>query len=283
MAQLSPYAGRQIALLTQHGKERVIAPVLDPALGCAVTLVTGYDTDQLGTFSGEIRRPGSQLDAARRKARKGMELSGLTIGMASEGSFGPDPYTGVLPWNKELLVWIDDGRGIEIIGMAQGPARDGRVQSGDWQEVALFAERAGFPAHQMVVKSGNADAMPLAKGIASWEQLRHWFDSAVAQAGNGQAVVEMDLRAMANPSRMTQIGQAAADLLQRVQSTCAACGTPGFWITERQPGLPCAGCGLPTPTYRSEVWGCVCCGEQQVKPRTDRSKADPSTCAYCNR
>ena len=31
---LKRYQGRRIALLTQHGKERVIAPVLDAALGC---------------------------------------------------------------------------------------------------------------------------------------------------------------------------------------------------------------------------------------------------------
>lgn len=31
-----PYADRRIALLTQHGKERVIAPALEPGLGCTI-------------------------------------------------------------------------------------------------------------------------------------------------------------------------------------------------------------------------------------------------------
>ena len=49
------YADQKIALLTQHGKERVIAPTLEPHLGCEVPLVTGFDTDQLGTFTRDTR------------------------------------------------------------------------------------------------------------------------------------------------------------------------------------------------------------------------------------
>lgn len=75
-----PYAGRRIALLTQHGKEGAIASALDPALGCRVERVDGYDTDQLGTFTRDIPRAGIQIEAARKKVRIGMELSGLPAG-----------------------------------------------------------------------------------------------------------------------------------------------------------------------------------------------------------
>ena len=94
---LSVYSGRGVALLTQHGKERMIAPVLESALGCRVERVTGYDTDQLGTFTRDVPRAGTQIEAARKKARIGMELSGLSLGLASEGSFGPDPMGGCFP------------------------------------------------------------------------------------------------------------------------------------------------------------------------------------------
>ena len=104
-----PYAGRRIALLTQHGKEGAIASALDPALGCRVERVDGYDTDQLGTFTRDIPRAGIQIEAARKKVRIGMELSGLPLGLASEGSFGPDPMVGMFPWNVEFLVFIDGG------------------------------------------------------------------------------------------------------------------------------------------------------------------------------
>ena len=94
---VGPYSGRRVALLTQHGKEGVIAPVLDAALGCRVERVNGFDTDLIGTFTRDIPRTGTQVEAARRKARIGMELSGLPRGLASEGAFGPDPMADCSP------------------------------------------------------------------------------------------------------------------------------------------------------------------------------------------
>src|SRR5574343_2082621 len=99
------YQGQHIALLTQHSKEQVIAPVLEPALGCCIQTVQGFDTDQLGPFTRDTPRPGSQLAAARRKARIGMDLSGLPLGLAREGTFGPAPWGGMFSWNVELLVF----------------------------------------------------------------------------------------------------------------------------------------------------------------------------------
>jgi hypothetical protein len=108
MAKRSRYEGCRVALLTQHGKQAVIATLLEPALGCHIELVTGFDTDQLGTFTRETPRPGTQQEAARRKARQGMLLAGTSLGIASEGSFAADPFSGMLPWNVELVTWIDD-------------------------------------------------------------------------------------------------------------------------------------------------------------------------------
>ncbi len=48
---MSHYAGQRLAFLTQHGKEAVIAPALEPALGCKVEHISDFDTDQLGTFT----------------------------------------------------------------------------------------------------------------------------------------------------------------------------------------------------------------------------------------
>ena len=91
LKNVSRYTGRRVALLTQHGKEQVLKTVMEPALGCVIEHVSGYDTDLLGTFTREAPRPGAQIDALRLKTRKGMELSGLALGMASEGSFAPRP------------------------------------------------------------------------------------------------------------------------------------------------------------------------------------------------
>ena len=115
-----PYSGLKASLLTQHGKESIIYPQLFDSNGLKVIHVSDYDTDKLGSFTRDIPRYGSQLDAARKKARVGMELSGLTLGIASEGAFDNDPYTGMFPWNYELVLLIDDIRNLEIIGFLVG-------------------------------------------------------------------------------------------------------------------------------------------------------------------
>jgi hypothetical protein len=282
MTTSSRYKGSRVALLTQHGKEAVIAPVFEPVLGCSIELVTGFDTDQLGTFTRETPRYGTQLDAARRKARKGMELAGASQGIASEGSFGPDPYTGMFPWNVELLIWIDDLAGIEVVGIAQGAAVSGHIQSDDWKVVADFAEQVDFPLHHLVLRPDGQDDTRIHKDIADWDRLKDCFDKSVAHSKNGSVFVEVDLRAFANPSRMKRIEQAAVDLLQRLESTCPACDAPGFWVSERQPGLPCASCHSPTSSYLSEVWTCLRCDHKQIAERTDKLVADPAHCAHCN-
>ncbi|MBU3695874.1 DUF6671 family protein [Dechloromonas sp.] len=276
------YADQKIALLTQHGKERVIAPTLEPHLGCEVTLVTGFDTDQLGTFTRDTPRPGTQREAARRKARIGMELSGLPIGLASEGSFGPDPMTGMFQWNIELLVLIDDRFNSEIVAVAQGPAQSGHLLTDDWSALEAFAREEDFPAHQMVIRPNNQHDSRIQKGIADWQQLRRCFDDCRAQSANGQVFIETDLRAFANPTRMQRIQEAAANLLDRLQSPCPVCQHPGFWVVEREAGLPCGACGTPTEIHRAEIRECPSCHHRERKPRLDLTIADPANCPRCN-
>ena len=282
MAGAGKYAGRRVALLTQHGKQPVIAGVLEPALGCEIELVTGFDTDLLGTFTRETLRTGTQLEAARRKARIGMNLAGSPLGIASEGSFGADPVSGMLPWNIELVILIDDELGIEIVGSAQGSARNAHTGCGSWEEVCAFAEREDFPSQQLVLRPDGAEDTRIHKGIAGWNQLRHAFESALAASPTRRVFIELDLRAFANPARMRMIEQATRNLLQRIHATCPECNAPGFGITARLPGLPCAACGTPTSNYQSEVATCVRCTYHHVRAREDLSLADPAHCEYCN-
>jgi hypothetical protein len=277
-----PYSGRRVALLTQHGKERAIAPVLEPLLGCRVERVAGYDTDLLGTFSRDIPRAGTQLEAARRKARIGMELSGLPLGLASEGAFGPDPMAGLFPWNVELLVFIDDERGIEVTGMAQQATRFAHLLTDDWEQAAQFARQAGFPEHRLVVRPHDQDDPRIEKGLASWTALEAAFNRACGVAESGRVLLENDVRAHVHPTRMDVIRLAAVDLAAKLNSPCPACGTPGFWIVERLPGLPCADCGAPTREIRADIHGCPVCDHRETRERADVEHADPGRCDYCN-
>ena len=283
MVSFEPYyAGRRVAFLTQHGKERVVAPVISAALDCRVEHVTGYDTDQLGTFTREIPRAGTQLDAARRKARIGMDLAGTPFGLASEGSFGPDPMAGFFPWNVEILVFLDDERNLEVVGVAQGGATSAHLLTTDQAQAEDFARRVGFPEQYLVVRPQTQDDPRIRKGIRSWQDFTDAFASARRDSSDGNVFVETDNRAHANPTRMDNIRRAAENLAERLQSLCPACGSPGYWLVERISGLACGCCGSPTRETSAEVYGCMKCEQRDMRAYPDSRHADPARCDYCN-
>jgi hypothetical protein len=276
------YRGQTVALLTQHGKERVIAPALASALGVEVHHVQGFDTDQLGTFSRDIPRAGSQREAARRKAEIGMRLSGLPIGLASEGAFGPDPFSGMFTWNTEIVIWLDPRNGLEIVGIAQEAARCAHLQTSAWAELETFAAREDFPRHQLMLRPDGPDDPRTVKGIADWATLKAQFQQAQTQSACGQVFIESDLRAHAHPSRMQNIERATRDLAARLRSFCPACTAPGYAPVEAVLGLPCADCGTPTSARRGDIWGCVACSHRHTAWRTDLTEAPPAQCPHCN-
>lgn len=274
--------GARIALLTRHGKERVLAPVLEPVLGGRLHRVDDFDTDTLGSFTREIPRAGTQLEAARQKARIGMTRAGLPRGLGSEGAFGADPFAGLVPWNVEMLVLIDDALGVELVGMAQGPAVHAHRRVADWQAAEAFAREARFPEHHLVVRVDDADGRCLEKGIDAWAALEAAFHQARAESAGGQVFLESDLRAHANPTRMAMIRQAGEDLATRYRSPCPRCAAPGFAVVERLPGLPCGDCGAPTREMRAEVLKCPKCAYAETRARSDLTHADPARCDLCN-
>jgi len=276
------YKNREVALLTQHGKESVLAPTLKESIGCIVTKVEGYDTDLLGTFARDIPRAGSQIEAARKKARIGMELARLPLGIASEGSFGPDPFTGMLPWNVEVLIWIDNEYGIEISAVAQGKTNLANTLATSWEEAESFAQTTGFPQHHLMVRPEGENHPRIRKGIADWSDLQVAFIWAFEQSKNDRVFIETDMRAHANPTRMENIRLAAEELAKKLSCLCPACGTPGYWIVERLTGLPCGRCGQPTRESRAEVHGCCKCTHRVTIERSDRQYADPGHCDNCN-
>lgn len=211
-----------------------------------------------------------------------MELSGLPLGLASEGAFGPDPMAGLFPWNVELLVFIDDERGIEVTGMAQQATRFAHLLTDDWEQAAQFARQAGFPEHHLVVRPQGQDDPRIEKSLATWTALEAAFRRACDWAENGQVFLENDLRAHAHPMRMEVIRLATVDLAAKLNSPCPACGAPGFQVVERLRGLPCAACGAPTREIRADIHGCLKCAHRETRARANVEHADPGCCDYCN-
>lgn len=275
------YQKQHVAFLTQHGKAAWVAPSLEPALGCRIVVTQGYDTDQLGTFSGEIAREQSQLATARTKAKIAMALTGARLGLGSEGAFTSDPFGGLIPWNVELLVWLDGVRGLEIVGMAQGPARSLQRDIDALPDLVKVAVEAGFPEHHLMLRPHTARGAPLVKGIHEWEALKQVFLDCQAASGHGLVSVENDLRAFCNPTRQAMIQRASMDLLKKLQSACPRCAMPGFAITSHQPGLRCRDCHQPTRLAREYIWHCAACHHRHCDPAHDHF-ADPARCDACN-
>ena len=147
------WTGLDFALLTKHGKESVVAPVFREELQAGLRVVDSFDTDSLGTFTREVPRAGSQLDAARRKAELAIEWTGIPRGLGSEGSFLPGPF-GIVCTNIEVLTLLDREADLEIKGVATAPGHQAAERFQDFPEFRAFAmhslnaprwiRRAGF-------------------------------------------------------------------------------------------------------------------------------------------
>jgi hypothetical protein len=97
------FKGRKLCIASMHKKEKVLKPLLEKELGVICKVAENLNTDFLGTFSGEVERIISPLDAARQKCVLAMELSNCDLAVSSEGSFGPHPIYGFIPCDDELL------------------------------------------------------------------------------------------------------------------------------------------------------------------------------------
>ncbi len=276
------YEGCMIALATMHQKEQVIAPIFKRSLGAIVVVASPLDTDAFGTFTRDIQRPGSQIEAARIKAQKAIEMTGLELALASEGSFGPHPEIPYVAGNREVVLFLDLGRGLEIIGEHLSTDTNySHTQVSSLAEAEVFAQKVGFPEHGLVVMPHSDSTEHIYKGITDPSALKSAITLAQTASTDGKVHLETDMRAMYNPTRMRVIAQATQTLVAKISSLCPQCATPGFSIKDVKLGLTCSLCGLPTNLPRSLIYSCLKCGFSQEQP-AEQGFADPAHCPYCN-
>lgn len=286
MNAASWFSDRPAVLATKHRKEQVIAPILQQAFGMEILVPPDLDTDLFGTFTRDVERPGDQHQTARLKAERAMELTGLEVAIASEGSFGPHPLFPYIPCNREIVLLIDSVHQLELVGEELSTQTNYRHQVvTSVEEAEIFAEAVGFPEHGLVVlpDPASGETGPIVKGILTSDQ---WIEAVVEglkRSPKGTIQVETDMRAMYNPTRMKVIEQATLNLVQKMTHGCPQCGYPGFDIVRQQRGLPCSLCHLPTALTLSVIYGCQRCGyEEEVRYPNGVETADPAQCASCN-
>jgi len=277
------FRNRTVLLVSMHQKEVAIAPLLQEAFGMQVFVSEGIDTDCLGTFSGEIPRAGTQLEAAQEKVRQGREkYPQAEIILASEGAFHPHPDSPFITINQELLLLHDFRLGLEISG-SHGTLNNNAASltSNSVHEILSFAIRAGFPETGILLKS--TDSTIIHKNLLNPQELGAVAETLLGLAPGASIIAETDLRAHRNPLRMENIRMATKTLIGNMLSECPQCGIPGFSKSERVPGLPCEACGMPTRLPKADIWLCRKCGvEEERKPSEGKEYCDPMYCDFCN-
>lgn len=282
LSEMKIYENRRIVLLTKHGKESVIKPILEEETGCDLVTDKRFDTDKLGTFSREVKRRRSQLETARLKIKKGMRRAKADIGIASEGSFGLHPIVPI-PWNVELVLLYDKREKMEIVGIHESSDTNyGHKTIRTYDEALCFAEKAGFPEHYMIIRPENSKSRRIIKDINSLDKLREAFDWCKQRSRSGEVFIETDMRAHANPTRMRNIEKATQNLIEKLLNFCPECGAPGFVVKESLQGLPCEMCGLPGDMTLKHIYACRRCNHisEQVYPNGRTASAE--YCRYCN-
>lgn len=257
------FEGKKIVLLTKHGKESVIKPLLEEQTGCHVFVNREFDTDKFGTFSREKKRIHSQLKTARKKVKVGLKRSNADMGIASEGSFGADPQL-LVPWNIEMVLLYDPKDKFEIIGIYEGPLTNfsHRITS-DYEEIIEFATQIGFPDHHLIMRPDHDKHKFIIKDIDDSIKLEAAFKRCLNRSVLHKVYVETDMRAHANPTRMRNIEKATQDLVDKLMKLCPICSAPGFIAKEDVKGLPCSRCGTPSDFTEKIVYVCHKCGHKE--------------------
>lgn len=277
-----PYAYQKAVLTSKHQKLQLIQSHFRESLLLEVVELP-LDTDLLGTFSGEIERVSTPRETAIKKAKLGMQATGMALGIASEGSIGPNPSVPWIQSDFELMVFVDAERDLVITETFLSHeiiAASIEVSPEDLLEP--FLAKADFPHHALMAKPVDSEAPLIYKGITSLVLLRSAIADCATNSKINKAKLQSDLRAMYSPSRQLNIEKVGQLLVKRIAALCPACGTPGWGRTDYLYGVLCSDCGLENSEIaREEILGCTLC-DFTVTGRTINSSIDPRRCNFCN-
>jgi len=276
------FIGRKLLIATKHEKEKVIAPIIEKELGVKCFVSSNFDTDKLGTFTGEVERKDDPITTARNKCMLAMELANCDMAIASEGSFGPHPSIFFVPADDEFLLFIDKKNELEIIVRELSTETNfNAAEIKSEKALKEFANAAYFPSHGLIIRKHKDDFSGIKKGITDWKTLLELYQN--LSKTDGIAYLETDMRALFNPGRMKVIEKATEKLVTKINSRCPKCDTPGFGITDAKAGLPCELCNFPTRSILSYIYTCQKCScSKEEKYPNNKLTENPANCDICN-
>jgi ribosomal protein S27AE len=276
------FEGKMALMATMHQKEKWIGPVLEKGLGLTIKPIPSFDSDALGTFAGDVERPGNQWETALFKldgARELMPDSDLFI--VSEGAFFPHPEMPFVTRNLELLVLKDFRENVTVRArnIENGfPLWESEIRQ--WADILPKLENRNFDEEGLILKAKSGDIWLVYKDFDRVEDVRKAYEE-FKKTGLPVALLGPDLRAHRNLRRRQNLVLAAKDLVRNANRFCSGCGSPGFSSDHFQPGLPCGWCGLPTRLPKAEIFKCLRCQWEQEQALPEK-EADPAFCDFCN-
>jgi hypothetical protein len=280
-ASMSIYNKAKIILATKHSKENAIRKPFADAFDAQIVVPDDYDTDQFGTFTGEILRVNTAHETVIQKAKHALSRYGFDYAIANEGSFGPHPTLFLVPGDIELMSFVDAKNDITVVeSEITTDTNYNHIDITSADSYDDFINKIKFPSHGVIVRSLDDHAI-IKKGITECNTLKKTLNRAFSEYKNIR--LETDMRAMMNPTRMNIIHQLAIKLVNRLKQTCAQCHTPGFGKLSFSGNLSCESCGTPTELYEKKILSCLKCDYQEILARPDLlKKSNPQFCSYCN-
>lgn len=281
---LSTYKNQAVVLTTKHGKQECIEPTFRKLLEAEIR-VCSVDTDQLGTFSGDIERKDSAVECVKKKCCWGIEVTSIPYGVATEGSFGPHPSIPFIPGHHEIMGFYDKQKDFFLLeSLFSMDTNYQQITTNSENELVKFSQKVFFPEHGIIVRpNSEITSALLFKGIKDTSTLMEKFEYCCQISADGLAHIETDMRAHQNPKRQQIIRQLAQKLAQRLLSLCPECKTPGYGIIDSEKGLPCLACYFATDLAKKEIWGCVKCKYRAYRARKDGLQFAPQKdCSFCN-
>lgn len=275
------FENRTLLIVTKHHKDKVIKPLFEKHFELEIKTSTAFDTDLLGTFSGEVERKDNAINTLRKKCVLGMQAHQSDMAIATEGSFGSHPEVFFMPAHEEYMMFKDAINNLEIVEKSfVTDTNFAHKEIFNLNDLKLFALKIGFPEAGLILKFIDRNQIKIIKDIKSINEL---LDVYKAQKKFGQCLAESDMRAMNNPKRMQVIANLTKRLIEKINNLCPNCKTPGFGIKTSEKGLPCKLCNQGTSATLYHLLGCQKCDyvEKKMFPY-DKKFQDPMYCDYCN-
>jgi hypothetical protein len=268
-----------------HAKELAVAPPFRRLLDAEIVVAPHLDTDELGTFSGEVPRPDALVETCAIKAELAFRSLDVDCAIANEGSYGPIDAVPLVPSGIEIMAFLDRKRGIRIIETLSTHRTNWRLlrfKAGD-PNIVKAVKAIGFPRYGVFVLCSSDMAHPIKSGLDTLDDVVSAMNQEAKRSEDGMAVLIADMRAHRNPTRMRVLRALSWQLAKRLERLCPSCDAPGFGSIGNRRGLPCEGCAKPTHWVHFEIDGCSVCGHAEARPRRDgRMTAAKLSCRSCS-